>query len=156
MLNVAHEVPDILPVPPAKFATGAIPARPTSLYAVRVEDGVVKRHTELGIDMLTPAAQANAGIWAYEAHRVAAGIPRVGLDTDHRSLPSEVELTAVAVHLEKGCYRGQETVARVHHLGRPPRALRLLHLDGIMSDHLPAPGTPITSGERQVGFVGTA
>jgi folate-binding Fe-S cluster repair protein YgfZ len=58
--------------------------------------------------------------------------------------------------MEKGCYRGQETVARVHHLGRPPRSLQLLHLDGVMSDNLPAQGTPITSGDRTVGFVGTA
>lgn len=156
LLNVPHEEPDILPVPEAKFATGAVPPRPTSIYPVRFEQGVIERHTELGVDLLVSQAEANVGLWAYEAHRVAAGIPRLGFDTDHRSLPSEVDLTAVAVHLEKGCYRGQETVARVHHLGRPPRSLRLLHLDGITSDRLPAPGTPITSGERQVGFVGTA
>ncbi len=156
ILNVAHEEPDVLPVPSSKFASGTVPPRPTSIYAVREEDGVIKRHTSLGVDLLVPQAQATAGIWAYEAHRVAAGIARVGFDTDHRTLPSEVDLTAVAVHLEKGCYRGQETVARVHHLGRPPRVLRLLHLDGITTDHLPTPGTPITSGERQVGFVGTA
>jgi folate-binding Fe-S cluster repair protein YgfZ len=65
--------------------------------------------------------------------------------------------TAPAVHLEKGCYRGQETVARVHHLGRPPRRLVLLHLDGITSEELPAQGTAVTTAEgRQVGFVGTA
>jgi folate-binding protein YgfZ len=155
-LNVPHEQPDILDVPPAKFATGVVPPRPTSLYRVTEVDGVLQRHTELGIDLLVEGAQANAGIWAFEAHRVAAAIPRVGFDTDHRSLPSEVDLMAVAVHLEKGCYRGQETVARVHHLGKPPRALRKLDFDGITSDHLPTPGTPITSGERQVGFIGTA
>jgi folate-binding Fe-S cluster repair protein YgfZ len=60
------------------------------------------------------------------------------------------------VHLEKGCYRGQETVARVHNLGRPPRRLVLLHLDGVASDHPPAPGTPVTSDGRAVGFTGTA
>jgi folate-binding Fe-S cluster repair protein YgfZ len=63
---------------------------------------------------------------------------------------------ASAVHLDKGCYRGQETIARVHHLGRPPRRLVLLHLDGIASDHPPAQGTPVVSGGREVGFVGTA
>jgi folate-binding protein YgfZ len=106
-----------------------------------------------GVD---PPDLPRAGVWAYEAHRVAAGIPRIGFDTDHRTLPSEVELTAAAVHLEKGCYRGQETVAKLHHLGRPPRALRLLHFDGIATDHLPPPGTPVTAGDRAVGFVGTA
>jgi folate-binding protein YgfZ len=80
----------------------------------------------------------------------------LGFETDHRTLPAEAGFTAAAVHLEKGCYRGQETVARVHHLGRPPRRLVLLHLDGITTDELPAPGTPVSLDGRQVGFVGTA
>ncbi len=87
---------------------------------------------------------------------MAARRPRYGFETDHRTLPAEAGFTAPAVHLEKGCYRGQETVARVHHLGRPPRKLVLLHLDGITTDELPAPGTPITLNDRAVGFVGTA
>ena len=58
------------------------------------------------------------------------GEPRFGLDTDHRTIPHEVGWIGTAVHLDKGCYRGQETVARVHNLGRPPRRLVLLHLDG--------------------------
>jgi len=59
------------------------------------------------------------------------------------------------VHLDKGCYRGQETVARVHNLGRPPRRLVLLHLSG-ERDELPAPGTPLVLDGRTVGFLGTA
>ena len=55
-----------------------------------------------------------AGTWALEARRIAAGVPRIGLDTDHRTIPNEIGLLGVAVHLDKGCYRGQETVARVH------------------------------------------
>jgi folate-binding protein YgfZ len=98
-----------------------------------------------------------AGIWAFEALRVARRQPRFGLDTDHRTLPAEVGWIAPAVHLEKGCYRGQETIARVHNLGRPPRRLVLLHLDGVATDELPAPGTPVTTAEgREVGFVGTS
>jgi len=62
--------------------------------------------------------------------RVAAAVPRIGLDTDDRTIPHEVGWVGPAVHLAKGCYRGQETVARVHNLGRPPRRLVLLHLDG--------------------------
>ena len=81
-----------------------------------------------------------AGMWAYEARRIAAGVPRIGLDTDHRTIPNEIGLLGVAVHLDKGCYRGQETVARVHTLGRPPRRLVRLHLDGT-ADALPEPGT---------------
>jgi tRNA-modifying protein YgfZ len=94
-----------------------------------------------------------AGMWAYEARRIAAGVPRVGLDTDHRTIPNEVGLLGVAVHLDKGCYRGQETVARVHTLGRPPRRLVRLHLDGT-ADALPEPGTECEQGGRAIGFVG--
>jgi folate-binding protein YgfZ len=99
---------------------------------------------------------APAGLWAYEATRVAARIPRLGWETDHRTIPAEVDLIAPAVHLDKGCYRGQETVARVHHLGRPPRRLVLLHLDGIATDQPPARHTEVTVDGRTVGFVGTA
>lgn len=153
--------PDILPVPGPKFATGSVPARPTSVFALKAVEGGFVRRTPLGVDFLVASESdlpdlPRAGLWAYEAWRVAKRLPRLGFDTDHKTLPSEVDLTAAAVHLEKGCYRGQETVARVHHLGRPPRALRLLHLDGMTSDELPAPGTAVMSGERQVGFVGTA
>ena len=96
-----------------------------------------------------------AGTWAAEAQRVAAWRPRLGFETDHRTIPHEVDWLRTAVHLSKGCYRGQETVARVHNLGRPPRRLVLLHLDG--SEHeLPAHGDAVVHGERQVGFVTTA
>jgi folate-binding protein YgfZ len=96
-----------------------------------------------------------AGVLAHEALRVAALRPRMGLDTDHRTLPHEVGWLTSAVHLDKGCYRGQETVARVHNLGRPPRRLALLHLDG--SDvTLPATGSPLALDGREVGRVGTA
>jgi len=97
-----------------------------------------------------------AGLWAYEAARIAAHVPRPGVDTDHKTLPHEAGLIEAAVHLNKGCYRGQETVARVHNLGHPPRRLVLLHLDG-GADRLPAHGAPIVDPEgREVGFVGSA
>ncbi|MDP3712980.1 MAG: folate-binding protein [Mycobacteriales bacterium] len=96
-----------------------------------------------------------AGLDAYEALRVAARRPRLGLDTDHRTIPHEVGWLGRAVHLDKGCYRGQETVARVYNLGRPPRTLALLHLDGSDST-LPVPGEPVTLDGREVGRVGTA
>jgi tRNA-modifying protein YgfZ len=101
------------------------------------------------------AGAVPAGMWAYEALRVEARRPRLGFDTDHRTIPHEIGLIGTAVHLDKGCYRGQETVARVHNLGRPPRRLVLIHLAG-ESDELPEPGAPIESGGRSVGFVGTA
>ena len=96
-----------------------------------------------------------AGLWALEALRVAAGLPRLGFETDHRTIPHEVGWLSSAVHLDKGCYRGQETVARVHNLGRPPRRLVLLHLDGSDSA-LPAHGDPVEADGRQVGFVTSA
>ncbi len=97
-----------------------------------------------------------AGLWAFEAARIAARIARPGLDTDHKTLPHEIGLIESAVHLSKGCYRGQETVARIHNLGHPPRRLVFLHLDGSV-DRLPAHGSPLTLGDgTQVGFVGSA
>ena len=91
-----------------------------------------------------------AGTWAAEALRVAAWRPRFGFETDHRTIAHEVDWLRTAVHLHKGCYRGQETVARVHNLGRPPRRLVFLHLDG--SGHvLPDRGSPVVLGDRPVG-----
>lgn len=94
-----------------------------------------------------------AGSWASEALRVAAWRPRLGHESDHRTIPHEDDWLRTAVHLQKGCYRGQETVARVHNLGKPPRMLVLLHLDG--STDRPATGDPITAGGRAVGRLGT-
>lgn len=120
----------------------------------------------LGIDMVVDLDLAGevpgqldvavAGMWAYEAARIAAHVPRPGVDTDHKTLPHEAGLIETAVHLNKGCYRGQETVARVHNLGHPPRRLVFLHLDG-GADRLPAHAAPIVGPEgREVGFVGSA
>jgi folate-binding protein YgfZ len=94
-------------------------------------------------------------VWAIEALRIARGDPRFGLDTDHKTIPNEVGWIGTAVHMDKGCYRGQETVARVHTLGRPPRRLVLLHLDGSV-DHLPEHGDTVTHNGKQVGVVGSA
>jgi hypothetical protein len=96
-----------------------------------------------------------AGMWAYEALRIAARVPRFGLDTDHRTIPHEVGWIDTAVHLTKGCYRGQETVARVHNLGHPPRRLVFLNLDGSV-DRLPAHGDPVDFDGTAVGFTGSA
>jgi folate-binding protein YgfZ len=116
---------------------------------------------QAGVDRLVPRGDLPsydgelAGLWAYDALRVADRRPRLGVDTDHRTIPNEVGWLVRAVHLDKGCYRGQETVARVFNLGRPPRRLALLHLDGSDSE-LPAAGDPVTLDGREVGRVGTA
>ncbi|MGI8665008.1 MAG: YgfZ/GcvT domain-containing protein [Jatrophihabitans sp.] len=95
------------------------------------------------------------GSWPAAALRVAQRVPRLGIDTDHRTLAHEAGWIGSAVHLDKGCYRGQETVARVQNLGKPPRRLVLLHLSGD-SERLPAPGSPVLREDRPIGFVGTA
>jgi folate-binding protein YgfZ len=107
------------------------------------------------LDRLHGAGATPAGTWAFEALRVEDRRPRLGFETDHRTIPHEIGFIGGAVHLNKGCYRGQETVARVHNLGRPPRRLVLLHLAG-ESDELPPPGTPVELDGRSIGFLGTA
>ena len=94
------------------------------------------------------------GIWALEAERVAKLRPRLGLETDHKSIPNEIGVLNKSVHMNKGCYRGQETVAKVHNLGQPPRKLVLLHLDGSEVD-LPAIGADVERDGIKVGFIGT-
>ncbi|MFC7273930.1 YgfZ/GcvT domain-containing protein [Paractinoplanes rhizophilus] len=160
------EEPRVGAVPGPKFAAGSVPPQATSRYSVRAYEGGLARRVPLGVDLLVPRSAKTAvieklglpmaGLWAYEAIRVEHRVPRLGWETDHRTIPAEASFLQHAVHLDKGCYRGQETVARVHHLGRPPRRLVLLHLDGIATDQPPAHGTPVVSGDREVGFVGTA
>jgi folate-binding protein YgfZ len=94
------------------------------------------------------------GTWALDAERVAAGRPRHGIDTDFKTIPNELGVLNGAVHMNKGCYRGQETVAKIYNLGKPPRRLVMLHLDG-HAVVMPPSGTPVMNGEIQVGFLGT-
>ncbi|TLM85712.1 folate-binding protein YgfZ [Pseudarthrobacter sp. NamE2] len=111
-------------------------------------------------EYLVPAAELEkvvadrplAGTLAAEALRVAAWRPRIGAEADDKTIPHELDLLRTAVHLAKGCYKGQETIARVHNLGHPPRRLVFLQLDG--SQHtMPAAGSPVLAGERKVGTV---
>lgn len=148
-----------------EFAVVHLPAG--SIAEVAKEHAV--RETAHGRDVFLPRAELEsfavshgpaAGLLAYEALRVEAHRPRLGLETDHRTIPHELGWIGTAVHLQKGCYRGQETVARVHNLGKPPRRLVFLHLDG-SEVLLPAHGAPVrlaADGEegRQLGFVTTS
>jgi folate-binding protein YgfZ len=159
------------PATPDALRAAGLPL-PDRYRAVGLEGGGIARRMAWpatdAVDLLVPRAGADAmlarlhaagaqpaGLWAFEALRVEARRPRLGLETDHRTIPHEVGWIGSAVHLNKGCYRGQETVARVHNLGRPPRRLVLLHLSGD-SDDSPAAGTPVEVNGRAVGFVGTA
>lgn len=101
-----------------------------------------------------PPEASVAGASAYEAARVAAGRPSIA-DVDDRAIPHELDWLATAVHLDKGCYRGQETVAKVHNLGAPPRRLTLLHLDGSDSV-MPLPGAEVLHDGKPAGAVTSA
>jgi tRNA-modifying protein YgfZ len=86
-----------------------------------------------------------------EALAIAAARPTMA-DVDEKTLPHELDWLRTAVHLNKGCYRGQETVAKVHNLGHPPRRFTLLHLDGSES-LLPSSGDEVKLGEKSVGHI---
>ncbi len=161
------------PTAPQVLATAGLPVPPVAGKAesLGTDAGFVRRMSWPGgvafdllvprdehatlIDRLIGSGAQPAGLWAFEALRVEARRPRLGLETDHRTIPHEVGWIGPAVHLNKGCYRGQETVARVQNLGRPPRRLVLVHLSG-ESDELPEPGTAVELAGRAVGFLGTA
>jgi hypothetical protein len=168
------EVEDLTGVLVVQTVAGPVPsegvAEGTSGDAARLADfqasagAAAVMHGPFGLDMIVEAGAAGklaetlpvAGMWAFEAARIAAHIARPGLDTDHKTLPHEVGLIETAVHLNKGCYRGQETVARIHNIGHPPRRLVFLHLDG-SADRLPAHGSPLTLADgTEVGLVGSA
>lgn len=114
---------------------------------------VLKAETlDAALAALEGAGGSLAGTLAWEALRVAAWRPRLAREVDHRTLPHELDWLRTSVHLEKGCYRGQEGVARTFSTGRPPRRLVMLHLDG--SEHLlPEPGAEVALGEKVVGRV---
>jgi folate-binding protein YgfZ len=155
----------------AVLSAAGVPV-PEGAYACRADAGapVVRRMPWPGKDAadllvprsdrdawwqrLTAAGARQAGTMAFEALRVESLRPRLRLDTDERTIPHEVGWIGSAVHLTKGCYRGQETVARVANLGRPPRRQVLLHLDG-GDEELPVTGDPVLREGRAVGRVGT-
>lgn len=147
-----------------RFATRVELARREDLIVVWCGDQVmipqasVSRPSLGGRELFWPADQplpegVSVGTWAFDAHRISAGQPRIFVDTDARTIPNEIAL--FGTHLQKGCYRGQETVARIYNLGRPPRRLVLLHLDG-SAEALPAVGESLELAGRQVGFVGSS
>jgi folate-binding protein YgfZ len=130
--------------------------------AAAAVDGLLARRVAWGTDLLVSRDALEqtvdglglplVGFAAFEALRVASRRPRLGFESDHRTIPNELPWLESAVHLNKGCYRGQETVARTNNLGRPPRRLVLLHLDGA----LPERGAPVEFDGRAIGFIGTA
>ena len=133
------------------FAVLRAPGKPTEIggpFALVPRDEVEEMKKTFG------GVATQVGTWALDAERVAAHRPRIGFETDHKSIPNEIGVLNGAVHMKKGCYRGQETVAKIYNLGNPPRRLVMLHLDG--SDvGFPAVGTKIENDGIVVGFIGT-
>jgi folate-binding protein YgfZ len=103
---------------------------------------------------ITDAGARPVGSWAFDALRVESLHARLGVDTDDRTIPHEVNWIGSAAHVAKGCYRGQETVSKVHNVGRPPRHMVLLHLDG-SPEIVPETGDPVVLSERTIGRVGS-
>ena len=134
-----------------EFAVLRAPGKPTDIggpFALVPRGEVEEMKKTFG------GVATQVGTWALEAERVAAHRPRIGFETDHKSIPNEIGVLNGAVHMKKGCYRGQETVAKIYNLGNPPRRLVMLHLDG--SDvGFPAVGTKIENDGIVVGFIGT-
>ncbi|WP_426181316.1 YgfZ/GcvT domain-containing protein [Microbacterium sp. TWP3-1-2b2] len=124
---------------------------PSAEYAWRV--AILDVDAAASVVTLIEGARVDvAGLLATEALRIAAWRPRWAGEVDERSLPHESDWIRSAVHLSKGCYRGQETVAKVHNLGHPPRRLAALHLDG-SDDVLPSPGDAVFAADVEVGHV---
>lgn len=148
-----------------EFAIVHLPAG--SIAEVPGETAV--RETPHGRDLFLPRSALKSfadtngpavGLLAHEALRVEERRPRLGMETDHRTIPHELGWLNTAVHLSKGCYRGQETVARVHNLGKPPRRLVFLHLDG-SEVRLPVHGDAVRLADdgpdgRKLGFITTS
>jgi folate-binding protein YgfZ len=135
----------------SEFAVLRAPGAPTDLGG---PFALVPRAELAEMKKAFDSTALEVGTWALDAERVAAGRPRLGFDTDFKSIPNELGVLHRAVHMDKGCYRGQETVAKIYNLGKPPRRLVMLHLDG-HAVVMPPTGTPVMNGETQVGFLGT-
>jgi folate-binding protein YgfZ len=152
--------------PRSRELTGFEGLAPEHAQGFRDWDGieVLAVATDVGLDLITKA-DAAAGLCellaaagavevsetAAEIIRVESGRPRFGLDMGPESMPAEADLTERAVDFEKGCYIGQEPVARLHYRGKPNRTLRGLRLSAL-AEH----GTPLLLGDKEVGTIGTA
>lgn len=133
--------------------SGENPARTDYQLALVV---VARDRIHQSIAALASTGALQVGWGAVDAIRIEAWRPRFGAEGDDRLLPHEVDWLRTAVHLAKGCYRGQETVAKVHNLGHPPRRLVFLHLDG-SDDVLPVRGDDVVDGgDTVVGRVTSA
>jgi tRNA-modifying protein YgfZ len=134
----------------AEVELGGIP-----VHAIRTDAGVdllcdSERTNELRAALLHAGAQEISEATA-ECARIERGRPRYGVELDESVIPQEAGLNERAVSFEKGCYVGQETVARLYYRGKPNRQLRGLRMSAPVE-----PGVPLRLGEREVGRVASA
>jgi folate-binding protein YgfZ len=129
----------------ARYFTGKHPAEQWKRRIYLMPDGLSAEGRGL-------ASRHKAGDLAAEATRVASWRPSLLREVDERTMPSELDWLRTAVHLDKGCYKGQESVARIVNLGKPPRRLTFLHLDG-SAEELPQPGDTVELDGRKVGTI---
>jgi folate-binding protein YgfZ len=152
--------------PAANEAAGTAPLAPEHAQRHFEREGVevLAVATDLGLDLITRAEQADdlrnllarsgaveVSEAAAEIVRVESGRPRFGREMTTATIPQEADIDERAVSFTKGCYIGQETVARLHYRGKPNRHLRGLRLEAPVAD-----AAPIVLGERDLGQVGTA
>jgi tRNA-modifying protein YgfZ len=149
----AAEIAASPPLP--EFANETVTVAGIEALAVGTRDGIdlfcAAADRDRLLAALTEAGAVEVTPEAAEIIRVEAGIPRFGAEMDAGTMPAEAAIVEDAVSFTKGCYIGQETVARLHYKGKPNRHLRGLKLSGAA-----APGAALRLGEKEVGTLGGA
>jgi folate-binding protein YgfZ len=149
----AVEIAGTPPLP--EFANEATTVAGVEVVAVGTRDGIDLLHPvaerERIVAALSDAGAVEVSPEAVEILRVESGVPRFGAEMDTATMPAEAGIVEDAVSFTKGCYIGQETVARLHYKGKPNRHLRGLRLSGAA-----APGAALRLGEKEVGTLGGA
>jgi tRNA-modifying protein YgfZ len=149
----AAEIAGTAPLP--EFANEATQVAGIDVVAAGTRDGIdllfPAAETERLVAALTAAGAVEVSPEAAEIVRVESGVPRFGAEMDAATMPAEAGIVEQAVSFTKGCYIGQETVARLHYKGKPNRHLRGLKLSGAA-----APGAALRLGEKEVGTLGGA
>jgi tRNA-modifying protein YgfZ len=153
---IGPRAPEIAGTPPLpEFANEATTVAGVDVVAVGTRDGIDLLHPAAERDRLlaalTGAGAVEVSPEAVEILRVESGVPRFGAEMDTATMPAEAAIVEDAVSFTKGCYIGQETVARLHYKGKPNRHLRGLRLSGAAE-----PGATLRLGEKEVGTLGGA
>ncbi|HEY5334039.1 MAG TPA: folate-binding protein [Solirubrobacterales bacterium] len=147
----AAEIAATAPLP--EFANEATTVAGIEALAVGTRDGIdlfcAAADRERLIAALLQAGAVEVSPEAVEIVRVEAGVPRFGAEMDAATMPAEAAIVEDAVSFTKGCYIGQETVARLHYKGKPNR-----HLRGLKLSASAEPGAPLRLGEKEVGTLG--